>query len=103
MGYSLNLDRLGLSPFHVWEAANVVALEEPVQRRPAEMRDRDLESIEAVVERQQRMPTESHAHRLLLVAENGGADLLRPHPRVLDRGALAPLPDHLLVQRIPLR
>ena len=69
-GVALELGPLGLVALHVRQAADVVALEQPMQCGPTEMRDESLKRIEAVVERQQRMAAESDAHGLLLGAEN---------------------------------
>src|SRR5262249_55331146 len=49
--------------------ADLVALEQSMQRRSREMRDGRLEGIKAVVERQQRMLAERNSKRFLLGAE----------------------------------
>lgn len=42
-------------PFNIRQPADAVALQTAVQRRARQMRDRWLESIEAIIERQQRV------------------------------------------------
>ena len=42
-----------------------MTLQTAVQRRPGQVRDRRLEGVEAVVQRQQRVTAERHDHRLL--------------------------------------
>src|SRR5215212_7274837 len=54
------------------------------------MRDRRLDGVEAVVERQQRVPAEGDDDRLLLGREHGRAGLPRPHTRI--GGGLSPAP-----------
>lgn len=49
------------------------------QRGPGEVRDRRLQTIEAVVERQQRVLAEGDDDRLLLDCEHGEARLLGAH------------------------
>src|SRR5262249_58209534 len=49
--------------------ADLVALEQSMQRRSREMRDGRLEGIKAIVERQQRMLTERNSKRFLLGGE----------------------------------
>ena len=60
------------------------------------MRDRRLQGVEAIVERQQRMPAEGDDDRLLLDRQNRRLWLLRPGPLIGDRGALLPFGDGLL-------
>ena len=55
------------------------------------MPDRGLQGIEAVVQRQKRVPPERDDHRLICFRHDGGPRLLRPGLPILDRLALAPL------------
>ena len=74
-------DRIGLElPLRVLLSflADAVALQAPMQRRPRQVRDGRLQGVEAIVERQQRMATESHDDRLVLDREDGRPRLLRP-------------------------
>ena len=65
------------------------------------MRDRRLERVEAVVERQQCMAAEGDHQRLFLLAENGRAALLWPHRRIIDGLPLAPLRHRLRIDPVP--
>ena len=55
------------------------------------MRDCRLNGVEAVIQRQERVPSESNDNRLFLLAENGRAGLLWAGLPVLNRLPLAPL------------
>ena len=66
-------------------------LQAPVQRRPRQVWDGRLKGIEAVVQRQERVPSECNDHRLLSLRQDGGPRFRRPGRHVLDRRALAPL------------
>src|SRR3954454_22743264 len=66
------------------------------------MRDRGLEGIEAVVQRQQRVPPKRNNDGLLLDREHGRARLLGTGALVLDRGALLPLGHRLRVDPVAL-
>ena len=77
-------DRIGLELPLRWlvavdirQAADAVALQAPMQRRPSQVRDGRLQGVEAIVERQQRMATESHDDRLVLDREDRRPRLLR--------------------------
>src|SRR6516225_10664856 len=65
------LDRLLASclAFDGRKPADLVALEQSMQRRSREMRDGRLEGIKAIVERQQRMLAERNSESFLLGAE----------------------------------
>jgi hypothetical protein len=72
-------DRIGLelltrlSALHTGQAADVVALEQAVKAGAGEMRDRCLECIEAIIERQQRMRYELCHHTVGLNISGGAA------------------------------
>ena len=51
----LELAPCWLVALYVWQPADTVALKTPVQRRAREVRNRPLERVEAVVQRQQRV------------------------------------------------
>ena len=72
----LNLHRL--VAIDIWQAADVVALQTAMQRRARQVRDRGLQAIEAVVQRQERMPPERDDDRLLLDRQHRGSGILRP-------------------------
>lgn len=69
-----------------------------MQRGAGKMRDQRLKGIETIVQRQQRISSESDDHRLAGLAENGRARFLRTGLGVLDRLTLAPLRDRLSVE-----
>ena len=64
------------------------------------MRDRRLQRIEAVIERQQRVAPEGDDDRLFLDGEHRRPRLLRAGRQVGDRGPLLPLGDGLLVDPV---
>ncbi|AMB45849.1 hypothetical protein Y590_13085 [Methylobacterium sp. AMS5] len=84
---------LGLVAFDFRQAADAVPLQAPVQAGAGQMGDRGLQTVEAVVQRQQGMPPESDDDRLLLRCQNGRARLLRTHGRVGRRLPITPLLD----------
>jgi hypothetical protein len=66
-------DRIGLEfafgggfAFDLRQPGDLVALQTPVKRRARQMRDRRLQGIKAVVERQQSMPSECNDDGLFL-------------------------------------
>ncbi len=58
MGYRLNFCRWGVSPPDIRKTGNAVTLQAPMQRRPCQVRDRGLQGIETIIQRQQRMSSE---------------------------------------------
>jgi hypothetical protein len=76
-----------------------VPLETTVQGRTGQPRNGGLESIEAVVQRQQRLLAEGDSHRFLFLSENGGARL-GPHPCIVDGASLPPLSHSLRVDSV---
>ncbi len=69
-GVALELLALGLVAFDIRQARDAMTLQTPMQRRTRQVRDRGLESIEAVVQRQQRVPPEGDDCRLLFLSQN---------------------------------
>ena len=67
-----------------------MTLQAAVQQRPRQVRDARLQSVEAVVQRQQRVAAERHDHRLLHGCEDGGMNSHRPM-RIVGVLLLAPL------------
>ena len=96
-GVALELLPSRLVVFDIRQARDAMTLQAPVQRRPCQVRDRRLQGIEAIVERQQRVPTESNNCRLLFFGQDRRARVLRPGLHVLDCRALAPLRHHLWI------
>ena len=62
---------LRLVTLNVRQAGNAVPLEASMQRRSGQMRNRRLQCVEAVVQRQQGMPAERDDGRLLSVGQGG--------------------------------
>jgi hypothetical protein len=54
-----------LVSFNLWQSADPVALQTAVQRGTRQVRDGGLKGIKAVIERQQRVPTEGDDHGLV--------------------------------------
>src|SRR6478752_5838574 len=67
------------------------------------MRDRRLQSIEAIVERQQSMPAEGDDHRLLLDRQHGRSRLAWTGLEIRRRAPSLPLGHRLLVDAVALR
>ena len=100
-------DRIGLEGLlgrlvagDLGQAADAVALQATVQGRPRQVRDRRLQGIEAVIERQQCVLAEGDDHRLFLGRQNRRARGLRTHRRIVNEGSLAPLGDGLLIKAV---
>lgn len=70
-----------------------MALQVTMQRRACQVRDRCLQSVQAIVQRQQRVSAEGDEDRLLLDRENGRARFLRTGLAILRSLALPP-PGH---------
>lgn len=64
------------------------------------MRDRCLQCVETVIQRQQRVLAEGDDHRLLRGREHGRAHGLGAHWRIVDKGAFTPLGDGLLIKTV---
>src|SRR5215213_527953 len=100
-------DRIRLEPLlrgflalGLGEPAYAVPLQAAMQTGARQVRDRGLEGIEAVVQRQQRVPPKGDNDGLLLDREHGRARLLGASALVLDRGALLPLCNGLRVEAV---
>lgn len=79
----------------VRQAADAMALEAAMQSRASEMRDGGLESVEAIVEREQSAFAEGDNDGFFIRGESGGTRLLRSHGSVIDAGTPPPLLDRL--------
>ena len=86
----------GLVAFDLGQPADAVALQAAMQRRARQMRDGRLQGVEAIVERQQGMPSESDDDGLFLDRQDRRSGLLRPGRQIGDRRPLLPLGDRLL-------
>src|ERR1039457_2715627 len=89
-----------LVAFHIGQPADAVPLKTPVQRRAGQLRNRGLERVEAIVQRQQRLLAEGNCYRFLFLGQDSRVRLLRPHRGILDRVPLPPLRNSLRVDPI---
>jgi hypothetical protein len=64
------------------------------------MRDRCLQGVEAVVERQQRVPAKGNDDGFVLNRENGRSRLSRPGWQIGDRASPLPLGDGFLIDAV---
>src|SRR3954471_3779270 len=64
------------------------------------MRDCRLECVQAVIERQKRMPAEANDDRLFLDRQHRRSRFLWSRPSVHDRAARLPLAHHLLIDAV---
>ena len=81
------------SALELGQTGDAMPLKAAVQGRPCQVRDGGLKGIQAVIQRQEGMPTEGDHDGLVLGGEHGGLGLLRPGRPVLDGVAAAPLGD----------
>ena len=84
------------------QAVDPVALEEPVQRGSREVRDRCLERVETILERQPRVSTKRHDQGFFGWREHRRPRDLRAHRSVLETRAPPPLGDRLRVDAVAL-
>ncbi len=96
-GVALELLPLRLVSRHIRQARDSMSLQTSVQRRTRQVWDRGLKGVEAVVQRQQRVPSESHDHCFLGLGQDGGPRFRRSGLHVRDRRPLAPLRHRLRI------
>ena len=82
---------LGFVAVDLGQSADPMPFQTAMQRRPGQVRDRRLETVEAVVEGKQGVTPKGDDDRLLLRREDGGTRLLGSHPGIRRRRPLAPL------------
>ena len=99
---SLELLPRRLVPLDIWQLADAMTLEATMQRGSCQMRDGRLQRIEAIIERQERMPPEGDNDRLVPDRKNRGPRLFRAGRMIGDQTPLLPLGDGLLVDPISL-
>ena len=80
-----------------------MTLQAPMQRRARQVRDCRLKSVEAIIQRQQRMLAKGDDDRLFLSQQDCRSRLLRPGCQIGDRRPLLPLGDGLLADPVALR
>lgn len=68
---------MALGALDRWQLRDAVPLQATVERRARQMRDAGLERVEAIVQRQQRVPPESDDHRLVLDRQYGRSGRLK--------------------------
>lgn len=90
-GVPLELLPPGLVTLHIRQTRDAVPLQAPMQCSPREVRNRGLQSIEAVVQRQQCVPSKGDDRCLLFLGQHCRPRFLRPGLHVLDRRTFAPL------------
>lgn len=73
------------------QATDAMSLKASMQRRSCKVRNRRLQTVETVVERQQRMPAEGDDDRFIFGRQNGGLRLFRPSRKIGDRSPFLPL------------
>src|SRR5579871_536066 len=73
-----------------------------MQRRPCQVRDRRLQSVQAIIQRQQRVTAKGDDDSLLLDRQNGRPRLLRTGLVVIEGSALPPLRNRLRVDPVAL-
>src|SRR6202051_3230170 len=71
-----------------------------MQRRAGKMRDRGLQGIKTIIERQERVPTEGDNRRLLFNRQHGGLWTLGTSWQIGDRTAFLPLGNGLRIDPV---
>jgi hypothetical protein len=92
---SLELLPLWFVVFDIRQTRDTVSLKAPMKRRAGRVRDRGLQVIKTVFQRQKCVPPECHIHRFLGRRQHSGPLFRRPGFHILDRRPLAPLGDCL--------
>src|SRR5258708_25237446 len=93
----------GLVAFHLGRPADAMAFQPTVMRRSGQARDRGLQGVEAVVQRQERVLAKRDDDGLLLHRQNRRPRHGWPSPAIRGRVAPPPLSDSLLVDAMPPR
>ena len=86
--------------FQIGQPADPVPLQAPMQGGTSQVRNRRLQSGEAIIERKHCMPAESNDNRLLLDRQNRRMWMLRPAAQIGGRAALPQRGNRLLVDFI---
>ena len=89
--------------FDLGQARNPVPLQAAMKRRARQMRDGRLQGVEAVVERQQGVPSERHDHGFFLNRQDRRPRRPRPRWQIGNGGSRPPLCDGLRVDAVALR
>ncbi len=90
---------LGLVAVHVRQPRNAVSLQASMQGRAREMRMHRLQGVEAVVQREHRLPAKRDNDGFFLFAKTRRGQLSRTRLPVLDRLPLPPRRDGLWIDR----
>jgi hypothetical protein len=91
----------GLVAFHVGQPADAMAFQTTMKRRPGQVRDRGLQGVEAVVQRQERVLAKRDEDGLLLHRQNRRPRHGWPSPAIRGRVVPPPLSDSLRVDAMP--
>src|SRR5450432_3281892 len=89
--------------FDLRQPGDPVALQAAMQRRARQVRDGGLQSVKAVVERQQGMPPEGHDDGLFLNRQDRRTGRLRPSRQIGNGGPRLPFGDGLRVDAVAFR
>src|SRR6201984_3619720 len=98
IGFELAL--VGLVAFDLRKAGDAVPLQAAMQRRARQVGDCWLQGVEAIVERQERMPAKGEDYRLLLDRKHCGPRSLGAGRQVCHRAASPPLGNRLRVDPV---
>jgi hypothetical protein len=96
-GIALELLSSRLPTFYFRQPADAMPFQTAMQRRAGQVRNRCLQSMEAVIEGQQSMPAEGKDDGLLLHRQNRGAGMLRAGAKIAHRAAFPPLGHRLRI------
>lgn len=88
--------------FDLGQPRNAVALKAAVERGAGQVGNGGLERVQAVVERQKRVPAKGHDHGSFFGGKHGGTGLLGAGFQIGRRVAPAPLGDRLRVHAMAL-
>lgn len=80
-----------------------MALQTAMQGRSRQVRNRRLQAVETVVERQQGVTAESNDNRLVFTGQDRGLRFAWTGRQISDRGSLLPFGNGLLIDPISLR
>ena len=73
-----------------WKARDPVALEQAMEGRPGQVRDRVLQGIKTVIQRQQRMLAKRNTRSFLRHSEHSRAGIFPPHWLIFHADAFLP-------------
>ena len=92
-----------LVALHFRQPADSMPIQATMQGRACQVWDGCLQSIETIIQRQQRMPAKCHDGGLLLQRQYGGVRMLRTGWQIGHRAPLPPLGHRLGIDPMPTR